>query len=220
MEHFKTRQSESDANEMTKRAFDVLFAALVVLFILSWFIPIMAMLIKMESSGPVFFKQLRSGKNNKPFYCFKFRSMVVNKEADVLQARHHDPRITRIGAFIRKTNIDELPQFINVLLGDMSVVGPRPHMLKHTEEYSRKIKNYMVRHAVTPGITGWAQVSGLRGETIQDEAMVNRVKADLWYMENRSLSLDIKIIVLTVWLSLYPVHQKRVSMILKQSFIA
>jgi putative colanic acid biosysnthesis UDP-glucose lipid carrier transferase len=220
MEHFKTRQSESDANEMTKRAFDVLFAALVVLFILSWFIPIMAMLIKMESSGPVFFKQLRSGKNNKPFYCFKFRSMVVNKEADVLQARHHDPRITRIGAFIRKTNIDELPQFINVLLGDMSVVGPRPHMLKHTEEYSRKIKNYMVRHAVTPGITGWAQVSGLRGETIQDEAMVNRVKADLWYMENRSLSLDIKIIVLTVWLSLYPVHQKRVSMILKQYHIA
>jgi putative colanic acid biosysnthesis UDP-glucose lipid carrier transferase len=220
MEHFKTRQSESDANEMTKRAFDVLFAALVVLFILSWFIPIMAMLIKMESSGPVFFKQLRSGKNNKPFYCFKFRSMVVNKEADVLQARHHDPRITRIGAFIRKTNIDELPQFINVLLGDMSVVGPRPHMLKHTEEYSRKIKNYMVRHAVTPGITGWAQVSGLRGETIQDEAMENRVKADLWYMENRSLSLDIKIIVLTVWLSLYPVHQKRVSMILKQYHIA
>jgi len=217
MEHFKTRQIETTANEMTKRVFDVLFASLVVLFILSWLIPVMAFLIKMESSGPVFFKQLRSGKDNKPFYCLKFRSMIVNREADILQARHRDPRITKIGAFIRKTNLDELPQFINVLMGDMSVVGPRPHMLKHTEEYSLKIKNYMVRHAVTPGITGWAQISGLRGETIEDEAMVNRVKADLWYMENRTLSLDVKIIILTVWLSLIPFHQNRVSTILKES---
>ncbi|MBT0812314.1 sugar transferase [Litoribacter ruber] len=205
---------------MRKRVFDVLFAILVLFFLLSWLIPLMAILIKLDSSGPVFFKQLRSGRNNKPFYCLKFRSMIVNKEADWLQARHDDVRITRIGAFIRKSNIDELPQFINVLLGDMSVVGPRPHMLKHTEEYSWKIENYMERHKIPPGITGWAQVSGLRGETTEDVAMENRVKADLWYMENRTMSLDVKIILLTVWLSFYPVHQDRVTSLMKQSELA
>ncbi|WP_246539130.1 sugar transferase [Litoribacter ruber] len=220
MENLRTHQIGFGATEMRKRVFDVLFAILVLFFLLSWLIPLMAILIKLDSSGPVFFKQLRSGRNNKPFYCLKFRSMIVNKEADWLQARHDDVRITRIGAFIRKSNIDELPQFINVLLGDMSVVGPRPHMLKHTEEYSWKIENYMERHKIPPGITGWAQVSGLRGETTEDVAMENRVKADLWYMENRTMSLDVKIILLTVWLSFYPVHQDRVTSLMKQSELA
>lgn len=198
--HFTTRQVETSSDEVAKRVFDFLFALLVVLLLLSWFIPLMALIIKLDSPGPVFFKQLRSGRFNIPFYCLKFRSMRVNPEADRLQACKDDCRITRVGAFIRKTSIDELPQFLNVLMGEMSVVGPRPHMLKHTEHYAQIIDNFMDRHYITPGITGWAQVSGLRGETRETQAMINRVNADLWYMQNRSLLLDIKIIFLTIWL--------------------
>ncbi|WP_439882566.1 undecaprenyl-phosphate glucose phosphotransferase [Pontibacter sp. MBLB2868] len=196
----KTRQEplENKANEVTKRAFDVVFSSLVLVFILSWLIPILAVLIKVDSNGPVFFKQLRSGKNNKSFYCLKFRSMTVNTDSDTKQASKDDCRVTRIGRFIRKTSIDELPQFINVLMGDMSVVGPRPHMLKHTNDYSQLIDNYMVRHFLTPGITGWAQVNGFRGETRETIAMLNRVKADLWYLENWSILLDLKIVCQTV----------------------
>jgi putative colanic acid biosysnthesis UDP-glucose lipid carrier transferase len=193
---------EDKANEIVKRAFDIVFSMLVLAFLLSWLIPLMAFLIKMESKGPVFFRQLRSGKENRPFYCLKFRSMTVNHDSDLKQASKGDARITRIGAFIRKTSIDELPQFINVLLGDMSVVGPRPHMLKHTEDYSQIIDKYMVRHFLIPGITGWAQINGLRGETKETEYMEKRVKADIWYLENWSFLLDIKIVVLTVWQSI------------------
>ncbi|MEJ8802330.1 undecaprenyl-phosphate glucose phosphotransferase [Pontibacter sp. H249] len=197
----KPRQEplENKANEVVKRAFDVLFSALVVVVLLSWFVPLMALVIKLDSPGPVFFRQLRSGRNNRPFHCLKFRSMALNPDSDRLQATRADARVTRVGRFIRKTSIDELPQFLNVLLGDMSVVGPRPHMLQHTRDYSQLIDNYMVRHFLTPGITGWAQVNGFRGETRENSAMLNRVKADLWYLENWSVMLDFKIVFLTMW---------------------
>nr|WP_242918052.1 undecaprenyl-phosphate glucose phosphotransferase [Pontibacter liquoris] len=190
---------ENKANEMTKRLFDILFSSLVIVFLLSWFVPLLAIIIKLDSKGPVFFRQLRSGKDNQPFHCLKFRSMALNTDADALQACKGDMRVTRVGRFIRKTSIDELPQFFNVFVGDMSVVGPRPHMLKHTQDYSQVINNYMVRHFLTPGITGWAQVNGFRGETKETIAMLNRVQADLWYLENWTLFLDLKIVILTLW---------------------
>ena len=145
-----------------------------------------------------FFKQMRSGEENKEFWCYKFRSMRVNKDSDKVQATLNDPRKTRLGNFMRKTSIDELPQFINVLLGDMSVVGPRPHMLKHTEEYSKLIDKYMVRHLVKPGITGWAQVTGFRGETKELWQMEGRVERDIWYLEHWTFMLDLYIIYKTV----------------------
>lgn len=185
-------------NEMAKQLFDYIFASFTVIFVMSWLMPIVAIAIKLDSKGPIFFRQLRSGKDNKPFFCLKFRSMNVNSDADSKQASKDDQRITRVGAFLRKTSLDEFPQFFNVLLGDMSIVGPRPHMLKHTEDYSHVINDFMVRQFVTPGITGWAQVNGLRGETKENETMNKRVKADIWYMENWSLLLDLKIVFLTM----------------------
>ncbi|TDQ10003.1 undecaprenyl-phosphate glucose phosphotransferase [Pedobacter metabolipauper] len=190
---------ENVNNKFFKRIFDVLFSLSVILFLLSWTLPFIALIIKFESRGPVFFKQLRSGKNNKPFYCLKFRSMQLNADSDQKQASRNDQRMTRFGAFIRKTSIDELPQFFNVLLGEMSVVGPRPHMLQHTEQYSAIIDQFMVRHFLLPGITGWAQVNGHRGETNEEGTMEERIKADIWYMENWSVFLDLKIVFLTVW---------------------
>lgn len=190
---------ENKANEIIKRGFDVLFSLLVIVGLLSWLIPLLAVIIKIDSPGPVFFKQLRSGKGNKSFYCYKFRSMRMNHDSETRQATKGDRRITRTGAFLRKTSMDELPQFFNVLSGDMSVVGPRPHMLKHTLDYSLLINNFMVRHFLTPGITGWAQVSGYRGETKETTAMTKRVEADLWYLENWTLLLDMKIIFITIW---------------------
>lgn len=190
---------ESVSNIVLKRIFDIAFSLFAILFVMSWLLPILAIWIKLESKGPVFFKQQRSGKNNAPFWCFKFRSMTVNADSDSLQATKNDMRITRLGAFMRKTSIDELPQFFNVLMGDMSVVGPRPHMLQHTNDYSALIDQFMVRHFVLPGITGWAQVSGHRGETNEDGAMEKRVEADIWYLENWSMLLDLKITFLTVW---------------------
>jgi putative colanic acid biosynthesis UDP-glucose lipid carrier transferase len=182
-----------------KRIFDVCFALFVTVILLSWVIPLITLLIKLDSKGPVFFKQLRTGKNKMPFYCLKFRSMRLNSDSDHKQATKGDARITRLGAFMRKTNIDELPQFINVLRGEMSVVGPRPHMLKHTEDYAQVISQYMTRHLVLPGITGLAQVKGYRGETKEHIAMENRVKADIEYIRNWTLALDLKIIFLTVF---------------------
>ena len=148
--------------------------------------------------GPLFFKQKRTGYDGKAFYCYKFRSMKINKEADTLQAVKDDPRVTKWGRFIRHTNIDELPQFINVLKGDMSLVGPRPHMLAHTDYYSSLISDYMIRHYVKPGITGWAQTHGERGETKTVDDMKRRVKRDIWYIEHWSFWLDIQIICKTV----------------------
>lgn len=186
------------SSRVKKRIFDVIISSIVIVCILSWLIPILAILVKLESKGAAFFRQLRSGKNNEPFWCYKFRSMRENKEGDLLQATRGDKRVTKIGAFLRKTSLDEFPQFWNVFIGDMSIVGPRPHMLKHTEQYSAIINKYMVRQFLKPGITGWAQVNGYRGETKDTELMEKRVEYDIWYMENWSLMLDIKIIFMTV----------------------
>lgn len=190
---------EGTLNLLLKKTFDLAFSFLVIVLIFPWLFPILAILIKMDSPGPVFFKQQRSGRENESFVCFKFRTMKGNKFSDKIQATKKDKRVTKIGAFMRKTNLDELPQFLNVLWGTMSVVGPRPHMLKHTEQYSELINNYLVRHYAKPGITGWAQVNGLRGETKKLIEMKDRVDHDIWYIENWSLLLDIKIIFRTVF---------------------
>lgn len=185
-------------NKFAKRLFDILLSSLIIIFVLSWLTPILAIIIKLESNGPVFFKQSRNGFNYEEFYCYKFRSMTPNKDAHLNQATKGDSRITKVGAFIRKTSIDELPQFFNVLFGDMSVVGPRPHMVSHTNMYAQSVDKFMVRHFVKPGITGLAQTSGYRGEIEEDKDIVNRVKYDIFYVENWSLLLDLKIIIQTL----------------------
>ncbi|MBK7886292.1 MAG: undecaprenyl-phosphate glucose phosphotransferase [Bacteroidetes bacterium] len=184
-------------NRISKRLFDIAFSLMVIIIVFPLALLIFAPLIKLSSKGPVFFKQLRTGLNNQEFYCYKFRSMKLNDEADTLQARKGDERITKIGAFLRKTSLDELPQFYNALIGNMSIVGPRPHPLKLTEESSKLIDKFMVRHLVKPGVTGWAQVHGLRGETRDNTLMEKRVEYDVWYLENWSLLLDIKIVIIT-----------------------
>jgi putative colanic acid biosysnthesis UDP-glucose lipid carrier transferase len=186
-------------NKIIKRAFDFTFSLLIIVFLLSWLMPLLAILIKLDSKGPVFFKQQRSGINNDSFWCLKLRSMYVNQEANTRQASKRDSRITKVGAFLRKTSLDELPQFFNVLIGNMSVVGPRPHMVKHTEEYSQIIDKFMVRHFIKPGITGLSQVMGYRGDTSDSRKMKARVKVDIFYLENWSFLLDMKIIFLTVY---------------------
>jgi putative colanic acid biosysnthesis UDP-glucose lipid carrier transferase len=193
---------EDTGNRIKKRLVDVILSSLVIIFILSWLVPLFAILIKLNSRGPVFFIQLRSGKNNQPFRCLKFRSLRVNSESDSKQVSRNDNRITSLGRIMRKTNIDELPQFFNILLGDMSVVGPRPHMLKHTEDFSVLYREYMIRHFVKPGLTGWAQVNGYRGEIKDNELLRKRVEFDTWYIENWSIYLDFRIIILTILVTL------------------
>lgn len=185
-------------NRILKRTFDIFCSTIFLCTIFPIIFIIVALIIKLTSPGPIFFKQKRNGLDGKVFYCYKFRSMKVNAQCDTLQATEDDPRKTKFGDFMRKTNIDELPQFINVFLGDMSLVGPRPHMLKHTEQYSKLIDKYMVRHFIKPGITGWAQVTGYRGETKELYQMEERIKKDIWYIENWSFWLDIRIMWLTV----------------------
>ncbi|HQW68794.1 MAG TPA: undecaprenyl-phosphate glucose phosphotransferase [Flavobacterium sp.] len=180
-----------------KRAFDIIFSLLVIILLLSWLIPILAILIKLESKGPVFFKQGRPGLDEEEFFCYKFRSMQVNGFTEK-EASKNDPRVTKMGKFMRKTSIDELPQFFNVLLGDMSVVGPRPHLWSQNKAYATRIKKYMVRHYVKPGVTGLAQVKGFRGEIETDDDMINRIKFDVFYIENWSILMDVKIIIQTV----------------------
>lgn len=186
-------------NKIIKRFFDIIFSVIIIAGLLSWLIPILGILIKFETKGPVFFKQKRNGLNNREFYCYKFRSMEINELAHLNQVSKNDARVTKIGKIIRKTSIDELPQFFNVFLGDMSVVGPRPHMVSHTQKYAIKIDKFMVRHFIKPGITGLAQISGFRGEVESDKDIVNRVKYDIFYLENWSILLDIKIIMTTIY---------------------
>lgn len=185
-------------NKVLKRTFDILFSLGIIIFLLSWLTPILAILIKLESRGPVFFKQSRNGFNYEEFDCYKFRSMTPNKSAHLAQATKGDQRITKIGAFIRKTSIDELPQFFNVLFGDMSVIGPRPHMVTHTNLYAKRVDKFMVRHFVKPGITGLAQIKGFRGQIEEDKDIINRVKYDIFYIENWSLILDLGILIQTI----------------------
>lgn len=185
-------------NRLLKRAFDIVVSSVFLCTLFPIILIVVAIVTGLTMPGPLFFRQKRNGLNGREFYCYKFRSMKVNADADRIQATEHDPRKTRWGNIMRKTNIDELPQFINVLLGDMSIVGPRPHMLLHTQEYSRLINKYMVRHFVKPGITGWSQVTGFRGETKELKDMEGRIRGDIWYLEHWSFGLDLYIMYRTV----------------------
>ncbi len=184
-------------NKIIKRVFDIFFSVSIIIFLLSWLTPIIAILIKLESKGPVFFKQNRPGLNEKGFNCYKFRSMQINYSTEK-SAVKNDPRVTKIGKIIRKTSLDEFPQFYNVLFGDMSVVGPRPHLWRQNEEYGNTVSKYMVRYFVKPGITGLAQSKGFRGEIETKSDIISRIKYDVFYIENWSLLLDLKIILDTV----------------------
>ena len=188
---------QNSVNKAVKRLFDIVLS-IVFLIPTALIFPFVFVIMKIQSPGPILFKQKRTGLDGKDFEMLKFRSMHVNKDADRVQATKDDPRKYPFGNFMRKTNIDELPQFLNVLKGDMSIVGPRPHMLLHTEMYSHLIDKYMVRHFVKPGLTGWAQVTGYRGETKELWQMEGRVKRDIWYMEHWSFWLDLRIVWLTM----------------------
>lgn len=185
-------------NKLLKRGFDIAFSVVFLCTVFPIVLLVVAIVTECTMPGPIFFVQKRNGLNDKVFKCYKFRSMRVNGDSDRLQATRDDPRITRWGHILRKLNIDEMPQFINVLLGDMSIVGPRPHMIKHTEEYSKLISKYMVRHFVKPGITGWSQINGFRGETKKLVDMQNRIKYDIWYIEHWTFALDLYIIYRTI----------------------
>jgi putative colanic acid biosynthesis UDP-glucose lipid carrier transferase len=187
-------------NKVIKQIFDVLFALAVIIFVISWLSVVLFILMKIESKGPLFYRHKRHGISYKEFYCFKYRSLNITKEVKGTYVKKNDTRLTKIGQFLRKTSLDELPQFINVLKGEMSVVGPRPHMLSYTQEYSKVVDkyNFMFRHNVKPGITGLAQISGFRGEIKTEAEIINRIKYDNFYIENWSLLLDIKIIIQTI----------------------
>ncbi len=195
----RTIPLDKEVNKRLKRFFDIVFSLLIIICLLSWLTPFISLIILIESKGPIFFKQKRNGLNYEEFYCYKFRSMHLNPIADLEQVQKNDPRITKVGKFIRKTSIDELPQFFNVLLGDMSVVGPRPHMVSHTEMYAKSVDKFMVRHFIKPGISGLAQINGFRGEVETEKDIINRVKYDIFYLENWSLLLDIKIVFATIF---------------------
>ena len=187
---------------IAKRCADILFSFFLIAVLYPWLMPILLLLIKFDSKGPVFFRQKRTGYLGKTFTCTKLRTMVVNEEADSRQATEDDARITRIGKFLRKTGLDELPQFISVLKGDMSLIGPRPHMLQDTEHFSSLVKDYNLRHLVRPGITGMAQIKGYRGATESLESIYRRYQWDTYYVRNSSWTLDVKIFWATVVLTL------------------
>ncbi len=195
----RTVPLDAEFGRMAKRAFDIVFSSFVILTLLSWLIPILYILIKMESPGPLFFIQNRHGLKRKKFGCIKFRSMTTTADANTKMATKNDRRVTRIGRILRKTSIDELPQFFNVFIGDMSVVGPRPHMEQHTTDYEISVDKYLVRHFVKPGITGLAQIKGYRGEIIKPSDILNRIRLDIMYVEKWSFLLDFKIIFLTIF---------------------
>jgi len=187
-------------NALIKRGFDVLFSSIAIILLFPILFPVLAILIKLSSPGPIIFKQQRTGVRGKEFTCLKFRTMKMSNDAHTKQATRDDDRKTKIGDFMRKTSLDELPQLFNVLMGDMSLVGPRPHMTMHTNEYSPQVDKYMVRHFIKPGITGLAQIRGFRGETKDIELMEQRIKSDVEYVENWTLGMDIKIMLQTALL--------------------
>ncbi|WP_346881393.1 undecaprenyl-phosphate glucose phosphotransferase [uncultured Algibacter sp.] len=193
---------DRDYARISKRFFDIVFSSFAIIALLSWLMPLLYVLIKIESRGPLFFKQIRHGLKRQTFSCIKFRSMTVSSDANSKMATKNDARVTRIGKILRKTSIDELPQFFNVFMGDMSVVGPRPHMVLQTTDYEISVDKYLVRHFVKPGITGLAQIRGYRGEINKPSDISNRVRLDILYVEKWSLLLDLKIIYKTVLNSL------------------
>lgn len=188
-----------ESQQVIKRTFDVTLSLVLMFLVFSWLFPLIGLLIKLTSSGPVFFQQLRHGKDNVPFYCYKFRTMYINDQSDIKQATKDDPRITWIGKFLRKSSLDELPQFFNVIRGEMSIVGPRPHAMPMNYKFSAEIDNFMFRHTVKPGITGLAQAKGFRGETKDFYDIYSRCKLDIFYVNNWSPILDIKIIIWTIF---------------------
>lgn len=190
-------------NLLIKRGFDLIFSLVFIVVIMSWLFPIIALLIRLDSKGSILYKQLRHGRGNKTFRCYKFRTMIKNKESDIKQATKNDVRITRFGKFLRKSSLDEIPQFFNVLVGDMSVIGPRPHAVPMNYMFSTDISNYMFRHAVKPGISGLAQAKGYRGEILSFYDIYGRVKLDHFYIKNWSLILDFKILFWTIGAVLY-----------------
>ena len=185
-------------NLKVKRAFVLIFSSLFILFIMPWLFPIIALLIRIDSKGPIIYKQLRHGRGNKTFRCYKFRTMIKNQESDTRQASRNDARVTRIGRFLRKSSLDEIPQFFNVLMGEMSVIGPRPHAVPMNYMFSTDISNYMFRHSVKPGISGLAQIKGFRGEILGFYDIYGRIKLDHFYIRNWSLVLDFKILFWTL----------------------
>lgn len=187
-----------EMQKVIKRIFDIIFSLIAIVALLPLWL-VVGVWIAVSSPGGVFFKQRRTGYRGREFDLLKFRSMYVNKNADSEQATKGDPRITRVGQILRKSSLDELPQLLNVLKGDMSIIGPRPHMLAHTEYYSRLIPDYMRRHEMRPGLTGYAQILGYRGATPRLEDMERRVRADIEYVDRFSLWLDLKIFAVSLW---------------------
>ncbi len=196
-ESFRTYLQQRKPYLVAKRSFDLVLSLMVILFILSWLLPVIALLIKLSSKGNIFFVQKRVGFLGRSFNCYKFRTMVVNKDADTKQAVQNDPRITRVGKFLRNSNLDELPQFFNVLMGDMTIVGPRPHMHSDCENFAEVVDNYKFRNIVKPGITGLAQVKGFRGPAKTYESIFKRYQWDAFYVRNANFWMDLRIVRIT-----------------------
>ena len=191
---------DDERYRMLKRGFDIAVSLCFLCLVFPFVLLFVFIMTECTMPGKLFFVQKRTGLDGKTFKCYKFRSMRQNAQSEIRQATKGDERVTRWGYIMRKTSLDETPQFINVLLGDMSIVGPRPHMLKHTDEFTELVDGYMLRHQVKPGVTGWSQVNGYRGEIRKPEDIENRVKFDLWYIDNWSFFLDLRIIFKTVTL--------------------
>ena len=187
-------------SQFYKRGFDIVVSLCFLCLVFPFLLLLVFVVTECTMPGKLFFVQKRTGLNGKTFKCYKFRSMRENPQSEVRQATKGDERVTRWGYIMRKTSLDETPQFINVLMGDMSIVGPRPHMLKHTDEFTEMVDGYMLRHQVKPGVTGWSQVNGYRGEIRKPEDLENRVKFDLWYIDHWSFFLDLRIIFKTMTL--------------------
>jgi len=194
----KKKPLKKNLNAVLKRTFDIAFSGLILVFFLSWMFPLFALIIKLQSSGPVIYKQLREGKDGVHFLCFKFRTMHLNGESDYSWTKLNDPRVTKFGVFLRRTSLDEFPQFLNVFLGQMSVVGPRPHPIKLNDTYRDSIQKFSLRHETRPGVTGLSQMKGYRGSITHYHQMNSRVKLDRFYIRSWTFLLDLKIILLTI----------------------
>ena len=193
-----TNPLENVFNIILKRLFDIVFSSFVIVFFLSWMYPLFTLIIKLQSNGPVIYKQLREGKDGVHFMCFKFRTMHLNDESDNSWTKVNDPRVTKFGVFLRRTSLDEFPQFLNVFLGNMSIVGPRPHPIQLNDLYRNRVEKFSLRHQTKPGITGLSQMKGYRGSITNYHQMSSRVKLDRFYIQNWTFLFDLKIILLTI----------------------
>ena len=194
----KKKPLKKTFNAVLKRVFDIAFSGFIIVFFLSWMFPLFAVIIKLQSSGPVIYKQLREGKDGVHFLCFKFRTMHLNGESDYSWTKVNDPRVTRFGVFLRRTSLDEFPQFLNVFLGSMSIVGPRPHPIKLNDLYRDRVEKFPLRHETRPGVTGLSQMKGYRGSISHFHQINSRVKLDRFYIKKWTFLFDLKIILLTI----------------------